>query len=197
MKKTRDPVFVPAMLRKLQEGAHTTGELLDVFCSGYGESYRKARRIIYGTGMSRKSGKDWGDVYIEAQRFYNLLNYLKRQGLVEKKESKMGRTCWSITARGRKNVRDWQDKKQERYEIKKDTVLRVVVFDIPETEKAKRDWLRGALRRLGFSLLQESVWIGLCKLPERFLLDLKRQGLLPCVHIFEVREEGTIPTVSG
>jgi hypothetical protein len=187
MKKSEGPVFVPALLRILQESAYTTADLLDVFLSGYGESYRKARRLAYGTGKPTKRGKDWGDAYREAQRFYNLLNYLKRQGLIGKEKAGGERHArWSITRAGQKKL------KNERYHAEKDRTLRVVIFDVPEWEKNKREWLREALRSMGFSLLQDSVWIGSQKIPERFLLDLKEKELVSCVHIFSVYREGSI-----
>lgn len=182
-------MFVPALLRILQEGVYTTGKLFDVFCSGYSESYRKGRQLMLRDNTLHRHIKDWGGAYIEIQRFYNLLNYLKRQGLVEKKKGGGRQAQWSITRRGKKNL---QSKKERLYEAEKDRTLRVVIFDVPETAKAKREWLRETLRHLGFSLLQDSVWIGARKIPDQFLFELKERELISCVHIFAVQKEGSI-----
>jgi hypothetical protein len=192
MKRGKDPVVVPALLRALQERVHMTGELFDVFCSGYADSYRKAKRLAYDGEVSSEGGKDWGDAYIRAQRFYNMLNYLKRQGLIEKKKSRERQAQWAITARGKRNLKDRQREAWKKYKEEKDKTFRVVIFDVPERDKAQREWLRETLRSLGFLLLQDSVWVGARKIPERFLFELKERDLIPCVHIFEVEKEGSI-----
>ena len=40
-----------------------------------------------------------------------------------------------------------------------DRQWRIIIFDIPERLRAKRDILRGALHRIGFVQLQKSVWV--------------------------------------
>ncbi|MFH1192746.1 MAG: hypothetical protein V1656_00300 [Candidatus Jorgensenbacteria bacterium] len=194
MKKERKPVVVPAILRVLENGVYATGELFDVFLSGYGESYRKARGKLYGTDTSSRHGKDWGDEYVEIQQFYTLLNYLKRQGLVRKEGEKGKRhTRWSITASGKKKLSNIDAK--EAYVAEKDKTLCIVAFDVPESCKSKREWLRSVLREMGFSLLQDSVWIGARKIPEQFVHDLKERDLIPHVHIFSIHREGSIELI--
>ncbi len=36
---------------------------------------------------------------------------------------------------------------------------RIVLFDIPEDAKIKREVLRGKLKELGFTMIQRSVWV--------------------------------------
>ncbi len=51
---------------------------------------------------------------------------------------------------------------EELLRIKKkkwDKKWRIVIFDIPETMRAKRKKLRGLLGRLGFQKIQKSVWL--------------------------------------
>ena len=40
-----------------------------------------------------------------------------------------------------------------------DGVWRLIIFDIPEKLKIKREAFRGKLRELGFCLLQKSIWV--------------------------------------
>ena len=75
---------------------------------------------------------------------------------------------------------------------KKDKKKRMVIFDIPEDLKNKRQWLRAVLRHLGYKIIQKSVWFGVTKLPQELVLDLKRLGLLPYIHVFIVGKEGTL-----
>ena len=41
-------------------------------------------------------------------------------------------------------------------------------FDIPEKERVKRAWVRGVLKNLGFTMIQQSVWLGKGPLPKQF-----------------------------
>ena len=85
--------------------------------------------------------------------------YLKRKNLVmiEKRNKQI---YIYLTKEG--------EKKAGRYQINKlkikvprrwDKMWRLIVFDIPEKWKTKREALRGKLKELGLQLLQKSVWI--------------------------------------
>ena len=64
----------------------------------------------------------------------------------------------------------------------------VVIFDIPEKFSKKRKWLRGALKILGFSMVQRSVWMGKVKIPAELIEDLRELEIAQYVEIFEVTE---------
>jgi len=49
--------------------------------------------------------------------------------------------------------------------MKWDGKWRVIVFDVPESKRATRDYLRGVLRRAGLHPLMRSMWICPHKLP--------------------------------
>lgn len=78
------------------------------------------------------------------------------------------------------------------YESKSSDNLTIVIFDIPEKHKGKREWLRYILRRLGFEMAQKSVFMGKVNIPQRFLVDLGKMGLIGFVEIFEVSKEGSL-----
>ncbi|MDP3766999.1 MAG: hypothetical protein Q8S13_03210, partial [Dehalococcoidia bacterium] len=75
-----------------------------------------------------------------------------------------------------------------------DGVRRIVVFDIPERERKKRDTLRLELMAAGFMPLQKSVWCGGRPLPQDFLELIDALRLRPYVHVFSVRASGTLRT---
>jgi len=187
--------IIPKILEILQAGAETTADLFDIFTSGYGESYRKLRRSIkYGSPQFKN---DWAFEYRQLQQFYSLLNQLKNHGFIEKKVDKKRKSVWKITKRGLEKLKLIKEKKKSKkfivnYTKEEDDKLKVVIFDVPEKERHKRAWLRAVLAYLGFTLLQESVWIGKNKIPEEFIHDLRRQGMLSYVHIFEINKKGTI-----
>ncbi|KKP92528.1 MAG: Transcriptional regulator, PaaX family [Candidatus Moranbacteria bacterium GW2011_GWE1_36_7] len=92
---------------------------------------------------------------------------LQKQGFVEKKGLKFALTVKGQELAkyilGRKNVqmRKW-DKK-----------YRVVIFDIPESKRKIRNWLREELYLLDYKKLQESVLIGKYALPDDLIEEIK------------------------
>lgn len=51
------------------------------------------------------------------------------------------------------------------------------LFDVPETYRVYRNWLRNHLKSFGYILVQKSVWVGPSPLPKPFLVFLKERGL--------------------
>lgn len=161
------------------------------------DSYPSRRRFVPGkNSLVREIPSEE-----ERERFYALLSRLKKQGFIAS-DSGRGRrqSRWSITRRGLKKLFMIREKNrfslaQVSYVPEKDSVVRVVVFDIPERERYKRVWLRTALLALGFSLCQQSVWVGKLKIPKQFLEDLRDREMLSYVQIFEVTKEGSLEKV--
>lgn len=189
--------LVEKILEILQGQAESTVELIDIALSDRSTSYRKARRSLLQAPAPFKT--DWADAYRQRRVFYATLNRLKRQGLVTGRKSGR-RSVWRITKRG---LRRWGLLRQSHSnpfslrnvdlagEPRKPGIT-IVAFDIPEQEKFKRQWLRGCLKLLGFSLLQKSVWIGKRRLPEKFVHALRQEEMLRYVQIFGISKTGTI-----
>lgn len=149
---------------------------LDAF---FPAKYPQARmwRGILGLGSSRKFSK---------KTFATMLSRLQKQGLVTKHANR-----WSITSFGKKFLGErWFKGKTKSNEP--DGVMRLVVFDIPERERKRRLWLRLELLACDYKILQKSVWIGYCPLPEEFFSALDYLNLRDCVHIFSVKSKGTL-----
>lgn len=184
------------VLEILQGGAEASAAIFDVMTSGYAESRRKAFRLAKYPRSYFKT--NWAETFRDRQNFYRLLNYLKSQGLVESKKGGRG-PIWKITKQGGEKLdllraRNFYAKEAADYGEKTghDTSVKIIVYDIPQGEERKRRWLRWALKNLGFTLLQKSVWTGKRKIPEEFLFDLKTRHMLPYVHIFEIAKSGTL-----
>ena len=64
----------------------------------------------------------------------------------------------------------------------------VITFDIPETQRKRRDWLRAELSALGFVPLQKSVWFGPAPLPKDFTNTLVDFDVLEFMKFFEAKE---------
>ncbi len=99
-----------------------------------------------------------------------------KHGLIKIDESGIPR----LTAKGIRKTKPFTAKKL------KGAVL-MIVFDIPEAQRHKRDRLRLLLRELSFRQIQKSVWI--CEDDHRHYVqaEIKDFGLEGCVQLFESR----------
>ncbi|MFY9462807.1 MAG: hypothetical protein WAP52_01335 [Candidatus Sungiibacteriota bacterium] len=125
-----------------------------------------------------------------------ILSRLRREGLVARDGARKT-SSWHITGRGRGHLRVLSVTanplpKSEHNIPKKDGKLRIVVFDIPESERRKRDWLRTQLLACDFEPLQKSVWTGTRPLPEELIEEIDALDLGACVHIMSIGQKGTL-----
>ena len=157
-----------------------TLEILDDYSLSKGSVYRSMKR----DNARQNAGA------LELQRFYSMLNRLKRDGLIKRKKTDKG-VFWDITFFGLNKLKILEENKVD-YKSESDNKFKIILYDIPEKERKKRAWLREVLRRLEFKMLQQSAWIGKNKIPEDFLADLQRKNLLPFIHILEVTKTGTV-----
>lgn len=95
----------------------------------------------------------------DEKKFQRSFSYLKNQGMV-KFEYKGKQLHISLTDEGRKKVEKYRI---DDLEIKKpkiwDKKWRVLIFDVKEKNKVKREAFRGKLKELGLYQLQKSVWV--------------------------------------
>ena len=127
----------------------------------------------------------------------NIIYKLKKDGLIGYETTDRGRSIF-ITQSGKEFVKKLNKnalpvtRYYHRDLQETDKSLKIIIFDIPEKERNKRDWLRAVIKNLGFNQLQQSVWVGNKPIPESFLSDLKELKLLNFVEIFSVGKRGTI-----
>jgi len=147
--------------------------------------------VPYGQGL-RQSIRKTEEKILRCRHDFSLrsaktisatLSRLKRKGLVAISGSKK-KAVWNITVIGKRHFaarKGWLLPAE-------DGKIRLVMFDIPEGEKSKRDWLRLQLIACDYGHLQRSVWIGTRPLPEELLQELKKRGLNSYVHIVGLEE---------
>lgn len=123
--------------------------------------------------------------------FSAILSRLRQEGLVSRRGSHR-RAYWSLTPQGKVAMAAPQGRDPFAELPPRDQIPRLVAFDIPERERAKRDAIRRELLACDYHPLQRSVWIGYRSLPEDFLELLDALNLRKCVHILTVRNAGTI-----
>lgn len=138
---------------------------------GGGPIQRKILLLLFAgvaLGLSRSPGRSWkilrevGKEWrkINRRELYRSVKSLYNSKLIRKEVDKKGNVCLVLTEKGRERVLSYRlfDLK-----IKKPAVWdkkwRVVLFDIPETQKIKREILRMHLRRLDFYEFQKSVFV--------------------------------------
>jgi len=85
--------------------------------------------------------------------------YLKKKGLI-RIEKKNKNIYMFLTKEGEKEAGRYQLNEMYIKKPKKwDKKWRLIIFDIPENHRIKRDLFRGKLKELGFYQLQKSVWV--------------------------------------
>jgi DNA-binding transcriptional regulator PaaX len=181
------------LLSGIAEGGRTLEDLFVIFTSPYGSSFGKIDRRLQQSRTLRRRRED--TLRKEQRSFENTLYRLRRDGLVDRSGKPQ------ITALGRRTLRDLKGLKRATlpsptYHPTAAATLKIIIFDIPEQERRKRNWLNAALQNLKFRRLQKSVFIGKQNIPEQFLADLERLRLLPYVEIFAVSKTGSLRQVS-
>ena len=94
------------------------------------------------------------------------LSQLHKNGLVEKSSEGL-----RLTLKGKKYIQKKVDSLKQFYCTfdKNAPKNLLVMFDIPETKKAEREWLRWHLKKFNYHMIQKSVWVGPSPLPKDFL----------------------------
>ena len=149
--------------------------------------YRAAKKHA----KEKRRASDAASGGFKESTFRTVLSRLKKQGLVENES----RGIWRITAAGKRHVGTVQEDKAKYENFLKNHAKRrdtIIIFDVPETRRKLRDYLRAELIALEYKQLQKSVWIGGGPLPEAFMRYLKTAGLMQTVHIFTIQERGTV-----
>ena len=158
-----------------------------VILTDYHGGYRLMRNHIRGMGTSStipnySKRRTPSDAVLRVT-----LSRLKQKGLVEHKNG-----IWKITAAGRAYLIKMRGKLKLPFHARKRQIRQpktmIVIFDIPETQKRKRKWLRTELKNLGFEILQKSVWSGPAPLPNEFIKSLHDLHLLPYLKFFKASE---------
>ena len=124
--------------------------------------------------------------------FSAILSRLRTQGLVARQGTSR-KTRWALTPAGRAALnREESDSQKYAGLPPPDRTPRLVIFDIPERERAKRDAIRRELVACDYRPLQKSVWLGYRPLPEDFLELLDALNLRRYLHLVTIRDLGTV-----
>jgi phenylacetic acid degradation operon negative regulatory protein len=190
--------FTLRALEAVNEGATAFADVIAAivelpYGASYGQLVRHVERRADDRDIRREKAR-------RLQRSYILLHRLKKQGFVLETGS-LRRKRFVLTRRGREKLRELLQKRKKQlpkntaYERSPSARWTIVMFDIPEGERKKRDWLRSVLKHLGFTMKQKSVFVGKVGIPEAFLDDVRSLDIFDYVHILEVTKGGTLEEV--
>jgi len=105
--------------------------------------------------------------HTKRQSFRNALQRLEKRRLIVGKKRK-NKMAYVLSEKGKK----FADNIKLKFEMAKarswDGQWRVLIFDIPEKVRGRRDFLRKELQEFGFFQLQKSVWVYPYHLPKDF-----------------------------
>jgi len=184
--KTKLPVrpntFEAKLLTFLEEEGK---ELLNAFFPKQYYAYTGLWRQLFGLDKQQNQYS-----FKEVQRKINsTLERLEKKGLITKSKDNK-EISWVLNDKAKQVITNL---KQSQLKLSQpDGRLRIFIFDIPERIKKEREEIRRNLLNSGYEMLQKSVWIGKCPLPREFLEDLKEKNLISNIHLFEIKEEGTL-----
>lgn len=140
VKRKRDQIF-----HKLDSA---TSKLLEVIEFLVGLNYVAFSRKSLGVKLIM-------DPYWEGQRLLGALSNLERGDFIKR----VGRSTYKLTPKGVKRINFSELFKLKLDKKKKDGLWRVVIFDIPEKQRIKRDLLRQKLKEFDFKMIQKSVFV--------------------------------------
>ncbi len=195
--------LVYQILALLDRGSVVVNDILDhITTPGFGYKGKKSlgqlkilgkrkfeRRRVFAT--RDREARDY-------QRVHSLLYYLERQGLITKKSSSQGvKSLFSLTALGKKKKEkmatlEWRRHVTCDYEAQSSHIITLVIFDIPERDRYRREWLRSVLKNMNFKMIQQSVWAARLTLPPAFIHDLQKINILQYILIGSLEKEGMI-----
>mgnify|MGYP001609220940 FL=1 len=112
-----------------------------------------------------------------------VLSYLQKNGLVEPINEKL-----RVTLKGQEYIKKKAASLQQFYYNFNKVAPKdlIVMFDIPETKKAEREWLRWHLKKFDYAMIQRSVWVGPSPLPKEFIEYLKKIDIKDSLKIFKL-----------
>ncbi|GEM_PF-573984 len=171
-----NPSTTRIILEKIQELGEVT--LNSFFPKKYSRTHL-ARKLF---GLDRSPT-------ISRETLSSMLSRLKREGIIARSHQN-GKSIWHITSKGKKWMNTFYKPVTE--VLPSDGIERIVIFDIPEKERKKRDMIREELNSYGFKQLQKSVWMGDHPLPKEFILLLDELQLKNKVHLFVIEKRGTL-----
>ena len=106
----------------------------------------------------------------------------------------MGDKGWYLTPAGKRYIKRKENSLQQfGHNFTKETPKNLMVmFDVPETKKAEREWLRWHLKKFNYEMIQKSVWVGPSPLPKEFMDYVSKIKLKESIKTFKLTKSYNI-----
>ncbi len=199
--RARKGELLLSILSAAAETAVNTAAFFEVFLkTRYGDSpdFRRRTNAKMAELDNLKINKEFERQ--EKRRFASFIYKLKKDGLLMDAGGEGGKIL-EITSLGRAKLAKTASKeslpKVNQYRTEEGGIFTLVIFDIPEDERRKREWIRRALAELGLTMVQKSVWLGKVRIPKQFIADLNELKILNFVQILEITKAGTLRSVGN
>ncbi len=151
------------------EDGNTLGDYIIAFLSS-ARSTRVFHRILREKRIKRYKT---GSVYAELSR-------LKKKQLINQNNK-----GWFLTEKGKIYKKPYSPLEYISSPFTKESPKNIIVsFDIPETKRHARRWLRNQLKIFGYTMLQRSLWKGPGPLPKECLSRIQKLGIKDSVKFF-------------
>ncbi|MEK7653730.1 MAG: CRISPR-associated endonuclease Cas2 [Patescibacteria group bacterium] len=185
------------LLKALEIIEKTSINLVNFVAAFSGSKFESAKKLSnFRMTDSAPVTAEIGAYLKERRKAQYYISFLKREGFVAVKDEKVG-----LTQRGYLKLKFLKSNSADKlpvgnYSATKSSNIVLFAFDIPEKRRKIRDWLRVVLKRIGFNMIQQSVWIGKVNIPEDFLNDLRQLQILENVEILAVTKSGSLNRLS-
>jgi hypothetical protein len=115
--------------------------------------FKYAKYKYYQSQRKKKNARK------RTKKYNDAFSHLIRKGYVQA-ANRNGQIYISLTKEGKKKAKKWQiDDLSIEKPDKWDGKWRILIFDIADDQRVKREALRGKIKQLGLFQLQKSVWI--------------------------------------
>ncbi len=122
----------------------------------------------------------------QRRSFSKFVYYLKKKGYLRERKLP-NKKAFAITSKGMKKISHIA-KRIRRLPERKDNKLQMIMYDIPELRKDDREDFREALKLLGYTKLQKSVWVSRYDVFGETQELIREYRVGGCVRLFLVEE---------
>ena len=150
--------FTEKLLWSTYKAAKISIKLLNKWCEGGAYGLKGAQKMIEFltfTDFSKLTKIE--QKKLGKERFNKTINYLQYKGYLHIKKIK-NKKAVLLTSMGADKLLNIYYKIEGRPR-RRDGKWQMVIFDIPEKIRKKRDYFRDGLKRLGYEKLQQSIWV--------------------------------------
>lgn len=185
--------IIAKILNTVKDGIDNTNDIVKaILVAGYGASASKID-FEYNKLKTKKEKENWQKELLRKKkiRLQKFIYKLKKDKLLNENLGIL-----SLSQKGKVKIINLNNRTPTSFYDKESVnYLTIISFDIPETEKRKRNWFREVIKNLGFEMVHRSTWVGKIKIPAQLIFDLNRMNILEFIEIMEVTKNGTLKKI--